>query len=81
MGLVEVEYRELLDGDDEVVGYIDPDGMAYEYQEGGGEPEVYEFATYDDPDAKRVEGDRILVPEYALSVFEDIDPIDEDSSQ
>lgn len=80
MGLVEVEYRELLDGDEEVIGYVDPDGIAHEYTAGSGEPEVYELASHDDPEGTRVEGDKILVPEFALSVFEDIDPVGEDSS-
>lgn len=70
MGLVEVEYRELLDGEEEVVGYIDPDGVVHEF--GGTEDQTAEYRVeqLDDRDETRVAGDPILVPEYALSLFD-----------
>lgn len=70
MGLVEVEYRELLDGDEEVVGYIDPDGVAHEFSETEGQTDEYRIEQFEERDETRVAGDPILVPEYALSLFD-----------
>lgn len=70
MGLVEVEYRELLDGDDEVVGYIDPDGVVHEFGGTEGQTAEYRVEQLDTRDERRVVGDPILVPEYALDLFD-----------
>lgn len=70
MGLVEVEYRELLDGEEEVVGYIDPDGFVHEFGGSDGQTAEYPLEQLEDREETRVAGDPILVPEYALSLFD-----------
>lgn len=70
-GPVEVDYRELLDAEGDVVGYVDPEGVAHEFPHVDGAPDVYPFAEAREHDKVRTRGDPILVPQSALFMLDD----------
>lgn len=64
MGMTEVDHRELLDGDGEVIGYVDADGMAHEFAfKPGEEEEVYPLDDAADQGKSRAAGEPLLVPD------------------
>lgn len=81
-GAVEVDYRELLDGEGTVVGYVDPEGVAHEFPHVEGEPDRYPLEEAREHGKVRTTGDPILVPESALFMLDedadapDLDPDD-----
>lgn len=70
-GPVEVDYRELLDAEGTVVGYVDPEGMAQEFPHVEGEPDRYPLEEARAHGKVRTTGDPILVPESALFMLDD----------
>lgn len=70
-GPVEVDYRELLDAEGTVVGYVDPEGVAHEFPHVEGEPTSYPFEGAREHGKVRTTGDPLLVPESALFLLDD----------
>lgn len=63
MGMTEVDHRELLDGDGQVIGYVDAEGMAHEFSFGPGEEEIYPLDAAADRGKSRAAGEPLLVPD------------------
>lgn len=70
-GPVEVDYRELLDAEGDVVGYVDPEDVAHEFPHVDGAPDHYPFAEAREHGKVRTRGDPILVPQSALFMLDE----------
>ncbi len=64
MGMREVDHRELLDGDGDVVGFVDADGIAHEFAFGEDEVgEEYPFESAAELGKSRTRGEPIILPD------------------
>lgn len=70
MGMTRIDHRELLDDEGEVVGYVDADGMAHEFVFEGGEEDVYPLEAAGDRGKVRTAGERIIVPDGMIGLFD-----------
>lgn len=64
MGMREVEHHELLDGDGNVVGFVDADGIAHEFAFGEDEVgEEYPLESAAELGKSRTSGEPIILPD------------------